>query len=564
MKLFRVAKRGLALIVIVLLLSAGGYLVDTRIINPTPVKSGCTFGVIAIPPTNAELLEDLPEVHSQNGVLRDILDARYADNVIDGCSVHLRSYNGLLTSETWRAKPGDVLQITLKNDMGDGGLKAHAMPGHTMEGDVNGTNLHTHGLHVSPTGHQDNPLISVQPGQIFNYAIQIPENQPPGTYWYHPHLHGRTAVQQSSGMSGALIVEGGLDEIPEIRAARERILVLQQITYDQTGHLEDFNAAFGPGAWRKSKRLTLVNGQVAPTITMRPGEIQRWRIIHAGTREDVSLELEGHALNEIAADGIALGRVTSWTTPLLLAPGYRSDVLVQADSLKPGEVSKTYDLVDEPLPAAETLQGQQAGDTIYLLLRRLVRLDKILRHFNPKPRQVLAHIVVAGQPLDMAMPSEASLRMLAPYKDITDAELTDTPQHVTFDVNFARCSKDGACFTGCIFGISGCKVAYMISGREFTERHHRILKVGKAAEWTVDAKIAIHPFHIHVNPFQTSRVEPDGKRHLIWKDTIQVSADDPPTKLRMRYEDFTGTAVLHCHILDHEDQGMMDLIELIR
>ena len=80
----------------------------------------------------------------------------------------------------------------------------------------------------------------------------------------------------------------------------------------------------------------------------------------------------------------------------------------------------------------------------------------------------------------------------------------------------------------------------------------------------LDAKLAVHPFHIHVNDFQLSRMEPDGKEHKIWKDTLLISAGQPPTKIRMRYEDFTGTTVLHCHILDHEDQGMMELIELVK
>ena len=506
-----------------------------------------------------------PEVRSANGVFIDTLEVGYADHMVGPCKVHLRSYDGLLTAATWRVKPGDLLKVTLKNDLPQGVPAAGAkMSGAMNHGNVNGTNLHTHGLHVSAEGNSDNPLINVQPDHSFDYEIRIPKNHPPGTYWYHPHLHGGTAVQQSSGMSGALIVEGGLDEVAEIKAAKEQVLILQQITYDQTGRLEDFDAAFGPGGWRSSHRLTLINGQIAPTIIMRPGEVQRWRIIQAGTRENVWLKLEGHALNEIAADGIALGRMVSWSEPLLLAPGYRSDVMVKADMLAPGSGPKTFDLIDESAPAISTLQGQQAGDTVFLSLGRLFGMHTVLNYFAPKPRQVLAHIIVQGDPVAMSLPDSDSLRSLAPYKDITDAELTDAPQHVTFDVEFARCTADGVCTTGCVLGINGCKVAYMVSGREFNESHQRILKVGQAAEWTVDAKIAIHPFHIHVNPFETTRLEPDGQRHIIWKDTIQVRGNDQPLKLRMRYEDFTGTAVLHCHILDHEDQGMMDLIVLKR
>ena len=546
-------------VVFILLALVAGYLVYTRLLFPPVIAEGCGYGDIRIPAAGQVAFRELPVVRSTNGVFTQTLDARYRDTMIDRCRTHLRSYNGLLTADTWRVKPGDRLRIHLVNDLGMAPPVAGALKGHAMHGNANGTNLHTHGLHVSPEGNSDNPMVNVQPGKSFDYDIQIPANHPPGTHWYHPHLHGGTAVQQSSGMSGALIVEGGLDDVPEIKAAREHVLVLQQITYDQTGKLEDFDAAFGPGGWRGSKRLTLVNGQIAPTIYMRPGEVQRWRIVQAGTRENVLLKLQGHALNEIAADGIAMGRMVAWNEPLLLGPGYRSDVLVQTAA---SDAGRTFDLVDEGAPAISTLQGQQAGDTVFLALGRMFGMKTVLSYFKPKPRQVLAHVVVVGTPLAMALPEPNSLASLAPYKPIRDAELTDTPQHVTFDVGFARCTPDGVCTPGCILGINGCKVAYTISGREFNPGHQRVLMVGRAAEWTIDAKIAIHPFHIHVNPFETTRLEPDGKRHVIWKDTIQVRGNASPLKLRMRYEDFAGTAVLHCHILDHEDQGMMDIIML--
>ena len=547
-------------VVVLMAVLGAGYFVHSRMSAP-PIVPGCAFGDIAIPPPGAVALQLPPEIRSENGAIERVLTARYAEHEIGGCKVRLRSYDGLMTAPTWRIKPGDALRIELRNEMGDGAAAAGAMPAHAMHGSVNGTNLHTHGLHVSPEGHQDNPLINVQPGSTFDYDIKVPADHAPGTFWYHPHLHGGTAVQQSSGMSGALIVEGGLDDVPEIKAAKEQILVLQQITYDQTGELEDFGAAFGPGAWRKSRRLTLINGQIAPTIVMRPGEVQRWRIIQAGTRENVALRLEGHVLNEIAADGIALGRMVGWSGALLLSPGYRTDVLVQAGA-DAGTTGQTFDLIDDSIPAALTLQGQQAGDTVFLALRRLVSLDRILEYFAPKPRQVLAHVVVAGEPVAMALPAASSLRGFAPYRDIRDDELTDEPQRVTFDVDFARCDASGVCVAGCFILMPGCKVAYTVSDHEFNEAHARTLKVGQAAEWTIDARIALHPFHIHVNPFQFSRLEPDGQRHLVWKDTLQVVAGDPPTKLRMRYADFKGTSVLHCHILDHEDQGMMDLIIL--
>lgn len=542
----------------------GIYAGYARTLHQQAVVSGCEYRNLAIPPSGAEILSLPQEIRSTNGIFKETLQVKYADHVIAGCSLHHRSYNGRLTGSTWRVKPGDTLRVNLRNDLPDGVPQANSMAGNPAHRSANGTNLHTHGLHVSPEGNSDNPFINVEPGQAFDYEIHIPKDHPPGTHWYHPHLHGGTAVQLSSGMAGALIVEGGLDEIPEIKTAKEQVLVLQQITYDESGQLEDFHAAFGLGAWSKTRRLTLVNGQIAPTINMRPGEVQRWRIVHAGSRENISLRLQGHALNEIATDGIALGRMVPWVKPMLLAPGYRTDVLVRAASPATSVSGPiTFDLMDDPIPAADTLQGQQSVGTFFLVLRRLVKLKTIMQFLSPKPQQVLAHVVVSGEPMTMPLPTSDSLSGLAPFKKVSDSELNDTPQRLTFDIDFARCDKSGNCVPGCVlFFEHGCKVAYLVNGREFNPAHRRTLQVGQAAEWTIDARIAIHPFHIHVNPFETSRIEPDGRVHLVWKDTLQVSASGGPVKLRMRYADFTGTAVLHCHVLDHEDQGMMEVISI--
>jgi Multicopper oxidase len=178
-------------------------------------------------------------------------------------------------------------------------------------------------------------------------------------------------------MAGALIVEGGtdasggLDTVPEIAAAtkdgREKIFVLQQFNHDPDGTLEKFDPSEA-ASWKR--RLTYVNGQLTPTIRMHPGEVQRWRFIHAGVQEAVSPSLDNHRISQIAEDGIALGRLASWpsdtaiTRPssdraeafrnLVLGPGYRADFLVQA-SMTPG----TYVLRDERLPASRSIQASK-------------------------------------------------------------------------------------------------------------------------------------------------------------------------------------------------------------
>ena len=92
----------------------------------------------------------------------------------------------------------------------------------------------------------------------------------------------------------------------------------------------------------------------------------------------------------------------------------------------------------------------------------------------------------------------------------------------------------------------------------------RVLILDTAAQWNLSSLVAAHPFHIHVNPFQLDRLEPDGRIHRIWKDTLLVDRNDGVVPIWMRYETFDGDMVLHCHILDHEDEGMMQRVSIRR
>jgi FtsP/CotA-like multicopper oxidase with cupredoxin domain len=306
------------------------------------------------------------EIRSVNGALHATLWVTKARNWIGDDPVYLRSYNGHLVGPTLRAKPGDTLCIDLINDLeSEDQTEAH----NTFQG-WNTTNLHTHGLHVSPSGRSDNVLLEIPPGSRMSYEIKIPKNHPCGTFWYHAHKHGSVAAQVSSGMSGALIIEGGLDNVAAIAAARERVLVLQQIPYWNDGlkegviELKYADKIFGPGAWQSLPRFTTVNGVQLPVFRMRAKSVERWRLIHSGVREQIALKLlssqpDQHGqtiqlpLYEIAADGIPLGKLVKIDKDaVVLYPGYRWDVLVQAPD-SPGE----YLLVDEAAPAELTINA---------------------------------------------------------------------------------------------------------------------------------------------------------------------------------------------------------------
>ena len=196
------------------------------------------------------------------------LSAELVVTTIAGCKTTLRSYNSpafapreFLVGDTIKAKPGDTLYIRLTNNLPN--LASHEAfpqnpppPGHAGHFNFNLTNLHTHGLHVAPNGPRDKPesdnvFVEIAPaGGHQDYEIKIPPDHPSGTFWYHAHLHGSTAIQVSGGMSGALIIEGGdatngeLKTIPEIAAAKEQTFVLQQLVFGPDGELNSFQSGF--------------------------------------------------------------------------------------------------------------------------------------------------------------------------------------------------------------------------------------------------------------------------------------------------------------------------------
>jgi peroxiredoxin len=222
-------------------------------------------------------------------------------------------------------------------------------------------------------------------------------------------------------------------------------------------------------------------------------------------------------LHEIALDGIATGRLTR-RSHVELQPGYRADVLVQA-SLDEGE---------------------------YLLYSDEVSKKHSLRAVD-QPKTYLAKVVVRGAGKIMSLPDPKSLVDLAPYKPIGDNELRQPEKELKFSID--PDADDG----------------YRIDDQAFSHDNvRRYLQLGTAEQWRLRSTDAQHPFHIHVNPFEVIQRDAAGKIvERFWKDTILVK-EHQPVVIRVRFADFTGKTVLHCHILDHEDKGMMQVVELVR
>ncbi|MEJ0020875.1 MAG: multicopper oxidase family protein [Acetobacteraceae bacterium] len=322
------------------------------------------------------------------------------------------------------------LRITLINDLPpnrDTIPRDLGIPHH-----FNTTNFHFHGSHVSPSGIADNVMRSMAPGEISEIAIDIPADHTSGTYWYHPHHHGGADIQIASGMAGAIILDGDFDSVPEIVAATEHTLVLNEVVFDQFGMVERFETLFPETA----TRFFSVNGQREPTIAMRPGEVQRWRLVHAGYQDDLFLELEGHGLHVIAWDGVALPAIRSMDR-LLIAPGQRADVLVQAGA------AGSYALRALPYD-----QGY------------------------PSPTGTVARLAVAGDPLPMSLPSRLPP---PPIPTIADGEITNR-RTLTFSARVpeAEAAADWREFS------------FLIDGRLFDpDRVDQRVRLGAVEEWTL-------------------------------------------------------------------------------
>jgi FtsP/CotA-like multicopper oxidase with cupredoxin domain/peroxiredoxin len=481
-------------------------------------------------------------------------------------------YNGRPVGPTIRVRRGTTFHIGVVNDLNGNDAGQHPAGSGTNEKpfDLCTTNLHTHGLHVSPGVNADNIFVELGPKKTspkneFTFEYTIAPDHPTGTFWYHPHKHGSVAYQLSNGVAGALIVEGAprdgtpkLEDVPEIAAARERILVFQLYNYrldkDPAGGKPiariDASTIYNVQPDSKScsaiaipasdpiedpKQATAINGVINPIIRLAPGEVQRWRLIHAGWDIDRFLTIfddqgtphpaEDFKFHEIAVDGLATGTMVMKSNDpddttgraLEIAPGQRSDVLLRAPLLKPGEKERVYHLVQTPTDAGA---------------------------------RYLAKIVVTGPPRRMRLPDLAALVRCQPFASIRDEELSKPSFPGTPSMAFFA---------------SDTKQTYTINQKTFMNQSTVQIRLDTAEEWTIRSDGSNHPFHIHVNPFQVvMKTDANGKSTPmnLWRDTLYIKEKETYT-IRSRFRDFLGQTVLHCHILDHEDQGMMIPIEFI-
>ena len=426
----------------------------------------------------------------------------------------LRSSHGLL-SVTLVAQAGKVRIGDLEVDgITYNGLYAgpvlHVRPGDLLRIRLinhlsQPTNIHFHGIFTSPLGNSDNIHLSVAAGDTFTYEVIIPVTQPPGLYWYHSHIHGISEQQVMGGLSGALVVEGPNETGSSLEGMPDRLFVLKDMTFvDDTGNATIDDELHGI--------VQSINGNLDTTETIRPGETQVWRFTNQSADLPFHIAVAGHSFRVIAEDGEAT--IGERTVDLLdIMPASRVDVLVVGGTLG------SHELISK---GALTGTGAER------------RLDR-----------VLGHLVVAGE---AALPP-AAFPAVTPPRDLRSAPI-DARRAIVFTQTLT---------------LKADAQVFLINDRVFDMQRVDIrVPLGNVEEWTVrNDSDDLHVFHIHQLGFQI--VEVNGKPTLFtgWVDTVRVP-ERGEVKLRLAFTDkvIVGRFVIHCHVLKHEDKGMMAQIEV--
>lgn len=555
-------------------------------------------------------LQDPVELVSSNGSL--VFSVSAQSNATTGNPQFL--FNGATVPPTLRLLPGDTLVVNFSNNL--------PVPP-TGAGYTNNSNLHYHGLHVSPQAPGDDSIdMLAAPGQSLHYAVQIPLNQPPGLYWYHTHAHGEAERQTLSGMSGALIIDGIAAYTPQVATMTERVLIARDATLPsgvlpsanlkqvysmkwamQHGvvmhasagrspagavngtampmsappprnsgttaatvlsrdrseiHASSTRAASNPytitnkafrrfvralvtdshcvaGSLEAPVKALTINGQTQPLLQIAPGEQQFWRMVNAGADTYLDVQVDNTQMQIVALDGV----------PLVSGVGAPAAMTVSHWVLPPA--SRVEFIVT----------GPPAGTTSYL---RTNCFDSGAEG-EPMPGVALATI----------SPTAVSATQLAKLRRPV-ARISARAVRYRFNASSIRSSRSRILATA----VSATQTLYYsdqntINGVSYNPAAPPMFyaQSGTVQEWTIqNSSNEVHTFHIHQVHFVVEAINGIAQSPQFVMDNVNVpaaSASGPGTvKLLLDFTDPTviGTFLLHCHILSHEDGGMMAKIRV--
>jgi len=407
------------------------------------------------------------------------------------------------------------------------------------------TNLHFHGMGLPPTCHQDETLrTAVNPSDpAFEYRIKIPLDQHPGLYWYHPHPHGHTEQQVLGGASGALIVEGIEKESSEVRGLPERVLVLRD---QKIPGMAENDEDSGPGKDISLNFVPVMFPLHRPAeLPVRPSAREFWRVLNASADTYFVVQLRfGSTIQEIsdpqplelvAVDGVATEAKGTAAKEILVAPGARAEFIVTtpAAGMFAQLVTLKYDT------------GPDGAVSPYRVIANVRSSVDAPSAPSTMPRDV-------GFRKKLAPVALKPVKSRKLYFSEDRADLKDPTQSAKYFI-----TVEGQ--TPRVFDMN------------FTKPDVTVVQ-GTVEDWTIENRTKeAHAFHIHQIHFQV--IERDGKpvNDAAWRDTIDLpywdgsSASYPSVKLRMdfRSAETVGTFVFHCHILEHEDGGMMGSIRVL-
>ncbi len=430
--------------------------------------------------TGQEAFAEPDEYVSENGVLDTTLTVSREPVDLGGEQVVATVYNGSFVGPTMRVKPGDRIELSLANTLDEA------------------TNIHFHGLHVSPSGSSDNIFLEVAPGATQDYVVDLPANHPTGTFWYHSHQHHSAEAQVFGGLAGLVVVDGLTDLLPDdLQDIEQRSIALKDFQAQDGAILTENIDSNAP-------TTRTVNGMVNPSLSIDSGETQLWRIANLGANIYYEVQLDGMPFSVVAEDGNPVWRVNT-VDSLVMPPGKRFEVLVQGGD--PGTVE------------LKTLAYDQQGDMY--------------------PEATLATVTVNESPTEPAVIPE---QIVEPYDLST--ETVDNTRIITF----AKNDVDGT---------------FTIDNKVFdANRVDQTVKLGALEEWTIiNRNSQQHPFHIHINDFQVMSINGAPYDAVSHQDSVNLPANGEVV-IRIPFDDFTGKFVYHCHILNHEDNGMMAVVEV--
>ncbi|MFP5250802.1 MAG: multicopper oxidase family protein [Actinomycetes bacterium] len=468
-------------------LALGGLGLASVAVGTLALSTTAPGGTPPGPAGGAATWREPAELRSVDGLLDARLDAGPVEIEVGGARVSALGYGGSVPGPTLRVAAGDRIRLALRNDLGAA------------------TNLHTHGLHVSPRDNGDNPFVSIGDGESFDYEFDVPADHPPGVYWYHPHLHGSVADQIFAGLYGAIII----DDPKAAEGVRERVMIVSDLSIDAAGRIRSAGAM--DRMMGREGELVLLNGMLAPVIEARPGSRERWRIVNACVSRHLRLRVDGHRLDLVAIDS---GRRAEpeRVEAIDLAPGNRADVLV---TIGPSRGAVTAQSLDRG--GMGMMGGSRPSSGSYRL----------------------ASIELAGERLSAADSTVGP----APAADLREVA-----------VDRSRVIE---------FGMTGMMGRFVFDGRSFDASRVDIsAAAGTVEEWTLRNGTGMdHPFHLHVWPMQV--VERGGTATTVvdQREVVAVPARGEVV-VRVAFTGFTGRSVYHCHILDHEDGGMMGVIDV--